>query len=99
MDNWITHAASTSGLLWRSTTCDEKFSRVRAAVRVDLTAARYGLSTLDYYLINISSDVNSGVILTIAMKMKSRLAAEPIDLLGAQAEFRQPSRNIFNTSS
>lgn len=59
----ITYAASTSGLLCRSTTwngisnkqssdqsiqtCEEKFSSVRAAVRVDLTAARYGLSTLD----------------------------------------------------
>jgi hypothetical protein len=29
-------------------TCDEKFSSVRAAVRVDLTAERYGLSVFDY---------------------------------------------------
>lgn len=42
------HLASTSGLLCLSTTCDEKFSRHIAAVRVDLTAARYGLSVLDF---------------------------------------------------
>lgn len=29
-------------------TCDEKFSSVRAAVKVDLTAERYGLSVFDY---------------------------------------------------
>jgi len=34
---------STSGLLCRSTTCEEKLSRHMAAVRVCLTAARYGL--------------------------------------------------------
>jgi len=34
-------------------TCEAKFSSVRAAVRVDLTAARYGLKTLDW--INIQS--------------------------------------------
>lgn len=29
-------------------TCDEKFSNVKAAVNVDLTAAKYGLRTLDF---------------------------------------------------
>lgn len=33
----------------RSYTCEEKFSKVRAAVRVARTAARYGRKTLDCY--------------------------------------------------
>lgn len=28
-------------------TCEEKFSRVKAAVKVDFTAERYGLSVFD----------------------------------------------------
>ena len=43
----VTYRASTSGLLCRSTTCDEKFSKVRAAVSVLRTALRYGRSVLD----------------------------------------------------
>lgn len=39
--------ASALVRLVRSLTWEEKFSRVRAAVSVDLTAARYGLRTLD----------------------------------------------------
>ena len=42
-----THADSISGLLWRSTCCDAKFSKVRAAVRVARTALRYGRRVLD----------------------------------------------------
>ena len=42
-----TDPASTSGLLCLSTTCEEKFSNVRAAVRVLRTALRYGRSVLD----------------------------------------------------
>lgn len=42
-----THAASTSGLLCLSTTWDEKFCRVNAAVNELRTAFRYGLSVLD----------------------------------------------------
>ncbi|KAJ1558414.1 hypothetical protein HK096_001080 [Nowakowskiella sp. JEL0078] len=38
---------STSGLLCRSTCCDEKLLRQRAAVRVERTAARYGRSVFD----------------------------------------------------
>jgi hypothetical protein len=34
-------------VVWLIRTCDEKFSNVRAAVSVDLTAARYGLRTFD----------------------------------------------------
>lgn len=37
-----THRTSTSGLLCLSTTCEEKFSRQRAACRVARTALRYG---------------------------------------------------------
>jgi len=36
----VAYRASTSGLLWRSTTCDEKFSRQSAAVSDDRTALR-----------------------------------------------------------
>ena len=35
---------STSGLLWRSTTCDSKFSRHMVAVSVERTAVRYGFN-------------------------------------------------------
>lgn len=41
-------SANEQAQLVRSHTWEEKFSRVRAAVSVDLTAARYGLRTLDY---------------------------------------------------
>lgn len=37
-----THRTSTSGLLCLSTTCEEKFSRQRAACKVARTALRYG---------------------------------------------------------
>lgn len=39
---------SISGLLCRSTTCDEKFSKQIEAVRVDRTAFRYGLRVFDW---------------------------------------------------
>ena len=42
-----TNLASISGLLCLSTTCDEKFSSVNAAVNVARTALRYGLKVLD----------------------------------------------------
>ena len=38
---------SISGLLWRSTFCDEKFSRHMAACSVRLTANRYGFNVAD----------------------------------------------------
>lgn len=38
----LTHLTSTSGLLCRSTTWEEKFSKHRAACRVARTAFRYG---------------------------------------------------------
>ena len=41
------YLTSTSGLLCLSTTCDEKFSKHIAAVRVFFTAVRYGLSVAD----------------------------------------------------
>lgn len=42
-----TDLASISGLLCLSTTCDEKFCSVKAAVKVLLTALRYGRRVLD----------------------------------------------------
>ncbi len=38
---------SISGLLWRSTFCEEKFSRHMAAWSVRLTANKYGFSVAD----------------------------------------------------
>ena len=43
-----TYPASTSGLLCLSTTCEAKFSKHIAAVKVALTAFKYGLKVLDY---------------------------------------------------
>ena len=48
--NCAADLASISGLLCLSTTWDEKFWSVNAAVRVLLTALRYGRSVLDYSL-------------------------------------------------
>lgn len=46
-NNNKTYGISTSGLLCRSTVCDGKFRRHRAASRVVRTASRYGLSVFD----------------------------------------------------
>jgi len=45
----FTYRTSTSGLLCRSTTCDEKLSRHIAAVNVWRTAFRYGCNVADYH--------------------------------------------------
>lgn len=45
--------ASISGMLCRSTTWLEKFSRHRAAVRLARTQFRYGRKVLDYKLFSI----------------------------------------------
>ena len=48
---------SISGLLWRSTTCDPKFSRHIAAVSVDLTAVRYGRRVFDWFRRTLPSQI------------------------------------------
>ena len=68
--------ASISGMLCRSTTWLEKFSRHNAAVRLARTQFRYGRRVLDYKLVGI--DVEGGgwmVGRTISRQGAARLVA------------------------